>query len=235
VVDDKMLTGAPFLAEGTLCLTFDDGPGETDGPGPGPRTTELAEHLADAAVPATFFMCGKQIRLHPRSVARVVELGHGVGNHTDTHLSLTGLPDAAIRHEVRAAHDALREVGVAGPLPFRPPYGDWDERCAAALRADAELARSTVGVLGWDVDPHDWASWEARDSAEIAATSLVEACVREGGGIVLLHDCSADPDPKGAQLRAGNRALESLRIAIPALRAHGFTFASLCEVAPDRW
>ena len=230
-----MLTGAPFLAEGTLCLTFDDGPGETDGPGPGPRTTELAEHLADEGVPATFFMCGKQIRLYPHSVARVVELGHGVGNHTDTHLSLTGLQDAAILDEVRAAHKALREAGVAGPLPFRPPYGDWDERCASAVHADDELARSTVGVVGWDVDPQDWASWEARDSAVIAATSLVDACVRAGRGIVLLHDCSADPEPTGARLRAGNRALEAARIAIPALRAHGFSFASLRELAPERW
>jgi peptidoglycan/xylan/chitin deacetylase (PgdA/CDA1 family) len=181
-------------------------------------------------VPATFFMCGKQIRLHPRSAARVVELGHGVGNHTDTHLSLTSLPDDTVRAEVRAAHDALREVGVAGPLPFRPPYGDWDERCASALRADDELARGTVGVVGWDVDPQDWASWEARDSAVIAATSLVEACVRAGRGIVLLHDCSADPDPLGATLRAGNRLLESLTLALPALLAEGMTFVPLTDV-----
>ena len=233
VLGAEMIVADPDLPDGSLCLTFDDGPGETDGDGPGPRTTALAELLADNGVPATFFMCGKSIRRHPGSVARVLELGHAVGNHTDTHPSLTDLPDAAVVHEVRAAQEALRELGVSGRVPFRPPYGHWDERCAVAVQDDPALSRELVDVVGWDVDPQDWASWQSRDEAEVAAARLVDACLRAGRGIVLLHDCSADPDPLGADLRAGNRALESARLAIPALRAHGFTFVPLHDALPD--
>jgi len=228
----QMMVADPALPDGTLCLTFDDGPGETEADGPGPRTTALAELLADEDVPATFFMCGSHIRRHPRSVARVLELGHGVGNHTDTHPSLTDLPDDAVVHEVRATQEALRECGVTGRIPFRPPYGDWNERCAVAVQSDPTLSSGLAGVVGWDVDPQDWASWQSRDAAEVAAASLVEACVRAGRGIVLLHDCSADPDPLGAELRSGNRALESARLAIPALRSRGFTFAPLHDALP---
>ena len=232
VLGAEMLVADPDLPDGTLCLTFDDGPGETDGDGPGPRTTALAELLAEAEVPATFFMCGSGVRRHPRSVARVLELGHGVGNHTDTHPSLTALPDEAVAREVRSAQEALREAGVTGRIPFRPPYGDWDQRTASALLSDPTLSSELSGVVGWDVDPQDWASWQSRDAAEVAATRLVDACVRARRGLVLLHDCSADPDPLGAELRAGNRALESARLAIPALRAHGFTFVALHDALP---
>jgi len=49
---------------------------------------------------------------------------------------------------------------------------------------------------------------------------------------VLLHGCSAEPGPKGAALRAGNRTLEAARLAVPALRAHGFSFAPLRDAVP---
>ena len=228
-----MLTGAADLPEGTLCLTFDDGPGETGGPGAGPRTAALAELLADAEVPATFFMCGAHVRQHPGSVRRVLALGHGVGNHTWSHPSLTA-PGTDVGAQLRDTAAALHELGAPERLPVRPPYGDWDAAAAGAATS-AGLVEGTVGVFGWDVDPQDWAAWESRSSAERAATELVDACLAAGRGVVLLHDCSADPGPRGAGLRAGNRALESMRLAIPALRAHGFAFAPLQAVAPQRW
>src|SRR5712672_1415908 len=50
------LTNGLSLPEATISLTFDDGPGETDGEGSGPRTPELAQFLADQGIAATF--CG---------------------------------------------------------------------------------------------------------------------------------------------------------------------------------
>src|SRR5262249_6194104 len=49
------------LPPGILCLTYDDGPGRTDGDedGPGPRTAELGEYLHSQGVPATFFAVGR--------------------------------------------------------------------------------------------------------------------------------------------------------------------------------
>ena len=49
------------LPSKTLCLTYDDGPGETAGTGPGPRTLAIAECLARYGVRATFFVCGKHV------------------------------------------------------------------------------------------------------------------------------------------------------------------------------
>jgi len=52
------LTGS-HLPEKTLCMTFDDGPGETPNDGPGPKTIPLAEYLYKENIPATFFCVGQ--------------------------------------------------------------------------------------------------------------------------------------------------------------------------------
>jgi peptidoglycan/xylan/chitin deacetylase (PgdA/CDA1 family) len=49
------------LPEKTLCLTFDDGPGETEGDDPGPKTVQLAEYLTEQNISATFFMVGSHL------------------------------------------------------------------------------------------------------------------------------------------------------------------------------
>jgi peptidoglycan/xylan/chitin deacetylase (PgdA/CDA1 family) len=46
------------LPSKTLCLTFDDGPGETMRDGPEPKTVQLAEYLNEESIFATFFMVG---------------------------------------------------------------------------------------------------------------------------------------------------------------------------------
>ena len=66
-VDDdltaKNLTATAFgLLDKELSLTLDDGPG--------PRTVELAEWLAENNVPATFFMVGKNAKANPTARSR---------------------------------------------------------------------------------------------------------------------------------------------------------------------
>ena len=54
----------PTFPDNTLCLTFDDGPAETNLPDsePGPHSLELAQYLQSMGVQATFFMVGDKYR-----------------------------------------------------------------------------------------------------------------------------------------------------------------------------
>ena len=57
----------------TLCLTYDDGPGESCGDGAGPRTEALGEFLSSEGIRAIFFVIGAHAERHPhvlRSLAR---------------------------------------------------------------------------------------------------------------------------------------------------------------------
>src|SRR5690242_5558762 len=61
--------------DGTLALTFDDGPN----PAVTPRLLDLLDRY-DAR--ATFFLIGRHVRACPALAADVAARGHAIGNHT---------------------------------------------------------------------------------------------------------------------------------------------------------
>jgi peptidoglycan/xylan/chitin deacetylase (PgdA/CDA1 family) len=217
-----------LMPEGTVSLTFDDGPGATVGPGPGPRTVALAAYLAALDIPATFFMCGSQVERHPDVPAVVLSLGHRIGNHTYFHSHLPSLDASDIHEEVRSSFDRLVAAGVPTPMPFRPPYGAWDARCAAAVNADADLAEGHEGVYGWDIDGADWSFWENQVSDTRGVVDAYLSRLMDGGrGVVLMHDSTAHADEPSQIMRANNRTLDAITRLVPILQREGFVFAPL--------
>src|SRR5438477_6406658 len=82
------------LPHRTLCLTYDDGPGETVDGGPGPQTSELGDYLAEEGIAATFFVIGRHAEQHPATLGRLHRAGHTLGNHTYSHPGLVALAEA---------------------------------------------------------------------------------------------------------------------------------------------
>ena len=206
------ITGAD-LPDGTLVLTYDDGPG--------PNTLPIAEYLHAQGIAATFFVIGIQAYQQPAVLIRVRGLGHRLGNHTWTHPILpTRLTEGAdIIDEVRRTAGLLGR----GPIAFRPPYAEWTLDVAAALNADAALRDAHVGPVGWTVEGRDWEAWrDGHSPREVAMRYLAEIRAKRQG-IVLLHDSSAD----GPAAVVKNRTYDLTRLLVPALRADGFTFGSL--------
>jgi peptidoglycan/xylan/chitin deacetylase (PgdA/CDA1 family) len=222
---DQPLDGAS-LPEGTLCLTFDDGPGTSERAGRGPKTRRLAEYLADEGIPATFFVCGKHVAELPHVVERVRALGHLIANHTQTHPNL--------RAAVEAGEDVARELADTDalirmderPLYFRPPYGSWSADVATVLNADENLSAGYVGPVNWDIDGEDWVAWRDARSAEECAQTYVRAVEDVQRGIVLMHDSTADV----TQWQGNNATLETVMLLVPELRSRGYGFVGLEDV-----
>jgi peptidoglycan/xylan/chitin deacetylase (PgdA/CDA1 family) len=232
---------ADQLPPKTLCLTYDDGPGETAGAGPGPRTGALAAFLAERGVAATFFMIGQHIAEYPDLPRRLHALGHMVGNHTYTHPGLVALAQSGgdVVGEIARTGELIHDA-VAGPVTFlRAPYGNWREKIAPDSDADrrtsivAEILNrsgrfpSYVGPINWDISSLDWEFWGRGDPAASCATALLEKIERIGRGIVLMHDSSDDPS-----VRANNRTAETTRLLVPELQARGYRFVRL-DVIPQ--
>jgi peptidoglycan/xylan/chitin deacetylase (PgdA/CDA1 family) len=218
---------SPSLPAGEFALTFDDGPGETPEAGPGPRTMEIARYLSDEQIPATFFMCGKHVEKFPGIARTVIELGHGVGNHTHNHRSSLTLDPLTLQGELRSTYLLLRDCGAPEDIPFRPPFGHWAERCAVSANADDELAAHHTSVVGWDIDGDDWNLWATHRSADACLTRLMQEIALKRAGIILMHDSSADEEPRGADIRAWNRTLEVVQQLVPRLRDLGAQFVAL--------
>src|SRR5690606_39385121 len=68
---------------GSLAITFDDGPH--------PELTEkILSILDEHGIKATFFLIGKQAEKYPHLVKKIIEKGHGIGNHSYSHSKYVG-------------------------------------------------------------------------------------------------------------------------------------------------
>jgi len=91
--------------------------------------------------------------LAPGQLSRLREAGLGFGAHTRTHPALPELSDGRLQEEVAGGRAELgRELGAA-PTTFAYPYGRFDERAVAAVRAAGFVgAATTEPRLVWPAD-----------------------------------------------------------------------------------
>lgn len=151
-------------------LTIDDGPAED--------TVAILDVLERRGVRATFFMKGEDAAAHPERVRAIVERGHSIGNHSQTHPSGTFwcLPPSRLRHEIDACSQVLHDITGVAPSVFRAPVGMKNPFVHPILRERG------LTLVGWTVRGFD--AVRDRGATEVAA-SVVEGLAP--GAIVVLH------------------------------------------------
>jgi polysaccharide deacetylase family protein (PEP-CTERM system associated) len=92
-------------------------------------TGRILELLAGTPSRATFFVLGWVARQSPALVKRIIEAGHEIGCHGDTHRRVFELTSAEFRDEVRRSRDTLQEMAGRPVTAFRAP--EW-----SMLKAD---------------------------------------------------------------------------------------------------
>jgi peptidoglycan/xylan/chitin deacetylase (PgdA/CDA1 family) len=205
-LDRLIRAGHPVYCGGDarplVALTFDDGPG--------PLTPKALDLLHEFGIRATFFIVGKEISAWPslKGVPRREARAGAIGNHTYDHISLVGLSQDELEHQLGDAQDAIRQATRVPVRLFRPPLGQHDAATDAAVRGHDMLQ-----VL-WSVDSQD--SMGA-GPGEIVRTIRQDA---RPGSIILMHE------NRGQTLQAFPRIMEVLRhkglrpVTVPELLAH---------------
>ena len=200
--DMVVVRRAATPADKLVALTFDDGPW------PG-QTDKILAILKKEGVRATFFMLGTQVRRSPELVRRVAAEGHTVGSHSLSHKELTKLKPPEIGKEISAGVSAIAAVTGARPVWFRPPYGAINGTVREQARAQK------VRVALWEIDTLDW----TRPGTQKLYRNAVRST--KPGQIVLMHDGGGDR----------TQTIAALPLIIDDLRAKGFTFVTLDELA----
>jgi peptidoglycan/xylan/chitin deacetylase (PgdA/CDA1 family) len=187
-----------------LALTFDDGPSES--------TPALLDILDRHKVPATFFMCGQNVRRCPDVAREVGQRGHQIGNHTDSHPRFDFKSSSFIYREMATAQEAIEKATGVTPQWFRAPYGvRW---------FGVGPAQQRLGLTGamWTIIGRDW-RWPAARVSEL----LLDRA--SNGAIVCLHDGrTVQPSP---DIRP---TLEAVEYSIPRLQERGFEFLTLTQI-----
>lgn len=160
------------MSENLCAITFDDGPSR--------NTMQLLDMLDQYGIPATFFLLGKQVELHPDIVRRIAGDGHEIGNHSYSHPNLRLLSPERKADEIRRTDAILRSLGVT-PLFLRPPYGAFDQYTVDV--ADA----LSLSIVLWSLDSRDWKSLPA-DYAKLRSTRGYVYPTGTLRGVFLFHD-----------------------------------------------
>jgi peptidoglycan/xylan/chitin deacetylase (PgdA/CDA1 family) len=241
-------------------LTFDDGPSEW--------THTFLDILADKGVKATFFVTAKQLKgdegldgtfvdeagrtvVYRDLLARVVNEGHALGNHTVNHPDLARLTRAQMTSEIEQ-NELLINLALVrtGNVPrllslFRPPYGSpWYTGIVAPTppRASERISSHGINIM-WNITSSDAADWAIGESysrtsvpvptpeppeyatkvTRIEQAVLESTQVQNGEGfIVLMHDTH-------------DTTRDALPVIIDGLYDRGYEFQTIDQYVDWRW
>jgi peptidoglycan/xylan/chitin deacetylase (PgdA/CDA1 family) len=195
-----------------VALTFDDGPDTT-------YTPAILDLLAEHGVKATFFLRGDRIPGREWVVQRIINEGHVIGNHTQTHANLRKLSVARIQEEVLHTEELIAAQTGLRPALVRPPYGEMSESGLDWL------AGAGYVMTNWSVDSGDW---QAKNADEIMINILPDL---NPGSVILLH-CAGGT---GQDLTPTVNATEDLLYTLWGLGYKIVTLPELLSVPAYRW
>ena len=210
-----------------------------------PRLLEL---LAREQVPATFFCTGDVARKHPEIVRRLVDEGHELGCHGDTHARFGGMDRAMAERELGDAGATLRAFGCE-VTSFRAPNLDFPADFVPLLavhgfRLDSSQGRHKPG--SFFVQPSFVAVGQG--GVERVPATIAPSAVRlprpirnalfsrmRDPVVFFFHpwefvDVTKEPIPLDCRFATGEPALASLAETIGWFRKRGATFRRMREL-----
>jgi peptidoglycan/xylan/chitin deacetylase (PgdA/CDA1 family) len=160
----------------TAWLTIDDGPD----PGTTPQVLALLDNYGARA---TFFLIGAKVARYPELTRMILDAGHTIGNHTQTHpkYSFWCLGPGALAKEVDEFEATMASLGFPSPIWFRAPAGLKNPFLHPILAARG------LHLVGW--------SARAFDTQLDDCSKIVERIKRKtsSGAIILFHEVQPPP------------------------------------------
>ncbi len=218
VISRRRASGLVFLlCAGALCLFAADQPARKrvaiiidDGPDQA-QSARYHELFAREGVRVSFAHVGHNVNAHPALTRAAAEAGHEIINHSYTHPHFKELNDAAIRKEVADTQVAVAKAIGHTPRWFWSPFGDWDGRIAAAVRAEGleHFPASRFHFL----DTRDWDQATTPEQIRARATTGVR-----DRSIILCHEWP-------------EKTLAEMPAIIAELKRQGVEFVTFSELA----
>ena len=144
------------------------------------KTPAILDLLDEYGVKTTFFLVGGWVDKYPDMLKLLVERGHEIGNHSDTHAHMSKQNESQIKTELRDMSDKVEKLTGVRPTLFRPPYGEYNDLVVRTARAEGYEA------VQWSIDSLDW---KDRGTADIIKQCTYRVA---DGDIVLFHNDSND-------------------------------------------
>lgn len=168
-------------------------------------TSTILDILKEENVPAAFFCTLSQIKKHPELIARTIEEGHIVGNHSVSHPEFPSVSRTKMAEEILGVENYLREnFGYSSPY-FRFPTGAYSD---SSLDLVTKIGFRSVF---WSVAYKDY---DTKDQPGKGVAFKTVTDRLHSGAVILLHNVSLSNT-------------EALRDIIDYAKENGYTFKSL--------
>jgi peptidoglycan-N-acetylmuramic acid deacetylase len=184
-----------------IYLTFDNG--YENG-----YTNKILDILKANGVKVGFFVQGTYIDKNPSIVKRMVNEGHLVLNHTNSHPKMPSLSKEKLQQEIKTTESKYKKLTGKNMAKFlRPPSGTFSER---TLSLTKDMGYTTVF---WSMAHRDWV---VNDQPGKQATYDHVTANIHNGAIILLHSVS----------KSNTEALDDI---IKELKSRGYKFKALTQ------
>lgn len=184
-----------------VALTLDDGPD--------PRfTPQVLDILRNYHVPATFFVIGSHAQKCPELISRMINEGHEVENHTNSHADLDQCSKPQIGLEIQQNEDTIERITHRNQHFFRPPKGICNPNI---MEIAAQKGYKTVL---WTI----CIERSTLKTSQELAQRVIQAAAP--GVIILGHDGNLDR----------TKTVDALPIIIESYQEAGYKFVTLDEL-----
>jgi peptidoglycan/xylan/chitin deacetylase (PgdA/CDA1 family) len=193
----------------TVYLTYDDGPNPT-------TTPDLLDVLAREGVHATFFLIDAHVTEETAPIVRrMFAEGHAVALHSASRSYMLMSPSTLARTLTGAADRIERLAGTRPCRAFRPHAG-W--RGGQMFEGLGQIDYQLIG-WGWMLWDFNWMRARTAESTFRRISARASA-----GDIVVMHD-----GDESAPRRDQRHTVDATARLIPALRAGGLSFGTVCR------
>ena len=206
---DRAVWHMPADSPPTVYLTYDDGPNPT-------TTPDLLDVLAREEVHATFFLIDRHVTEETAPIIRrMFAEGQAVALHSATRGYML-LSPAELARTLTSAADRIESLAGTRPCRAFRPHAGWrgGEMYAGLRQIDYKL-------VGWGWMLWDWNWFRARTAESIFARMAARA---SAGDIIVIHD-----GDESAPRRDQRQTVDATARLIPALRARGLGFGTVCQ------
>ena len=205
---DRAVWAMPRTDTPTVYLTFDDGPNPS-------TTPDLLDVLAAEGERATFFIIDEHLNEDTAPiVSRAFAEGHAIALHSATRRQMV-MPPAELRRTLGAASARIEQLAGGTPCRAFRPHAGW--RSGQLYEGLREMDYQLIG-FGWMLWDFNWFRARSGDASFRRIASRVA-----DGDIIVMHD-----GDESAPTRDQRHTVEATRRLIPALRARGFSFGTVC-------
>lgn len=188
----------------SLALTFDLDSGSND-------VSSLLTILDSNQAKATFFVTGNWLDSHQEDLLQIVQSGHEIGNHTESHPDMTLLKEKEQSDQINSLHNSILNLTGITMRIFRPPYGAYDY---SVIQTARKLDYTTIN---WTIDSKDWKGYEPDEIVE----NIMQNKNLKNGAVLLFHASELYTD-------------QALQLLIPRLKEQGYEFFTVSELLNEK-